>query len=284
MKVTTTYRWIMVAVLAIGAAGCRPSSSSTGGARPPPRARIAASNSYVEAAIRDLLGVDTPVLRLTEPGTCPGHFDIRPSQVNDLRDCRLLVRFDFQGSLDSRLSNLTDHGLAIRSIKVGGGMCEPSSYTGVCEQVAEGLVAANLVTSAAADARMSEIKARIAAGQVRCRQQIKDAGLTDIPVLCSAHQEAFCRTLGLQVAATFGGADITSVGDIERAIKNGEVAKAQIVIANLPEGVRVADALAQRLKIKRVVFGNFPSMTREQSCFDALVTDNVNQLIKAMKG
>jgi hypothetical protein len=102
-------------------------------------------------------------------------------------------------------------------------------------------------------------------------------------VVCSAHQEAFCRWLGLAIPATFTGADSASIGEIQEAIRQGENAKVELVIANLPEGRRLADALGSRLGVGVIVFGNFPVVTDGRLSFDDLLTANVTQLVKAVR-
>ncbi len=240
---------------------------------------MAASNSYLEAAALDVLDGRGTILRLAEPGMCPGHFDIRPSQVNDLRQCRVLLRFDFQRSLDARLGDLTGGSLEIREIRIPGGLCEPSSYLAACRQVADALVAGLLVDRTAAGQRLTAIETRVARTAASCRDRVNKAGWSGRSVVCSAHQDAFCAWLGLKVAATFSGADSASVGQIEEAIRAGESAAVSAVIANLPEGRRVADALGRRLSARVVVFGNFPTMQGGGPAFDALLVSNVTALV-----
>ena len=262
----------LLCLLAAGPSGCRNATD-----RPDPP--VAASNSLLECAARDLLGDATPVLRLAEPGMCPGHFDIRPSQVDQLRRCRLLLRLDFQKSLDRKLSGAKEAGLAIAEIRIPGGLCEPDSYLAACRQTAEALIAAGLLDRPAADERLDEITRRMAELASRCQQRA--AGLKNEPVVASVHQEAFCRWLGLRPVATFSGADSAGVGQVDAAIREGELAGARLVIANLPEGRRVADALAERLGAKVVVFGNFPALGKGDASFDDLLTANVAALTEA---
>ncbi|MFB3893272.1 MAG: metal ABC transporter solute-binding protein, Zn/Mn family [Phycisphaerae bacterium] len=260
-------------VMAMGyVAGCRKQSQAI-----PP---VAATNSLLECAVKDLLGDSTAVLRLAEPGMCPGHFDIRPSQVEQLRSCRILLRLDFQKSLDTKLTGAKDDGLYIAEIRVSGGLCEPESYLEACRQTADALVAAGLLERDAADTRLTAITDRIEQTAARCRHEV--AALKDTPVIVSVHQEAFCKWLGLQPVALFTGADEAGVGQVDEALRQGEQASAKLVIANLPEGRRVADALAARLGAKVVVFGNFPALNDGQSSFDDLLEANVRALMKAV--
>ncbi len=262
-------------------AGCGEASDASRSTTTRAAARIAVSNSYLEAAVLDVLDGREPVLRLAEPGMCPGHFDIRPSQVNELRTCRLLLRFDFQNSLDDKLAGLSHDGLRIREIHIPGGLCEPPSYLAACREVARTLVEAGLVERPAVDARLAAVEARVSAAGSSVREQIARSGWKGRSVVCSGHQERFCGWLGLRVAATFRGADTASVAEIEAAIRAGGAAGVDAVIANLPEGRRVADALGQRLNARVVVWGNFPLMRGGGPAFDELLASNVSALLEA---
>ncbi|MBN1511346.1 MAG: zinc ABC transporter substrate-binding protein [Phycisphaerae bacterium] len=245
-----------------------------------PAAAVAATNSLLECAVRDFLGESTPVLRLAEPGMCPGHFDIRPSQVAELRRCRVLLRLEFQKSLDGKLHGAKEEGLRFAEIVIAGGLCEPESYLSACRQTADALVAVGLLERDEAERRLGAIDRRIQDAATRCRRRAE--ALNGTPVLASVHQAAFCRWLGLNVIGTFSGADTAGTSDVNRAIQDGEQAGVKLVIANLPEGRRVADALAERLDAKVVVFGNFPDLTNGQSSFDDLLAGNVAALAEAV--
>lgn len=239
---------------------------------------IAVSNSYLAAAVRDLLGEKADLLVLAEPGMCPGHFDLRPSQMRQARCCGTLLRFDFQGSLDSRLGD-TGNTPRVVPVRVPGGMCEPESYRSVCRQVANAVVENGLLSREAADQRLSAISRRMSQLADWMRSQVEAAGLRDATALSSGHQAAFCRGLGLNVVATFSGADAATPGEIEEALKAGKQSGVRFVIANLPEGRQLADALADRFQAKAVVFGNFPE-GQSGSAFDEMVRGNVNALLE----
>lgn len=263
-------------LLAAMLAGCQDSADSRAAAS---KSRtVAASNSYIETAAADLLGDNAEIIRLAEPGMCPGHFDIRPSQVRALRTCRLLLRFDFQEALDGRLSGLAEGGLAIIPVRAPGGLCEPSTYLDVCRQVAETFTTRGLLSEPDGQSALDRITRRMAQREAWCRERMEQSGWAGRPVVCSTHQEAFCRWLGLEVAATFSGADTASISEIERTVRTGRQARIDAVIANLPEGRRLADALGQQLGAQVVVFGNFPSGAGGHMSFDELLMANVNAL------
>ena len=257
------------------AVGCRGRAD----AADPPEAEVAASNTFLEAAAADLLGDGTPIVRLAEPGTCPGHFDIRPSQARRLGRCKLLLRMDFQDALDDRLSRARTRGLRVSEVAVPGGLCEPESYLSACRQTAEALVEAGLLERARADQRLTAIAARMRELSERCRQRVEP--LRGRPVVASIRQQAFCRWLGLEVAATFRGADVEIPQRLRQAYDDGRAARAKLVIANRPEGRRAADFLAERLGGEVVVLGNFPDLGAGHERFDDLVEANLARLLEA---
>ena len=187
-------------------------------------AKIAASNSYIESAIIDIIGREEKVLRLAEPGMCPGHFDIQPSQASQMNKCKVLFKFDFQKLFEEQLSKGATNPVVV-SVKANGGLCCPQTYLEITRQVAKALI-----------------------------------------------------NLGLDVVGTFTAADITGFNEIEKAIAVGKFKNVKFIIANKPEGRRLADALAERLNAKVVVFGNFPE-DKDGVSFDAMVLNNVAALI-----
>ena len=265
--------WLLL--LTLLAFSCRPAGAATNS--------IAVANTYLESAARDLLGDSVTIVRLAEPGMCPGHFDLRPSQITDLQSCPLLLRFEFQKSLDEIIHSGNGHEPTAVAVAVPGGLCRPASYRGACRQVAEALVTGGWLLRTMADDRVRQIGNRLEKQSVLEKQQIAQAGLVGTPVIASGHQRDFCEWLGLKVVATFRAADVSSVAEIDEAIHAGQLAGVKLVIANLPEGRRTADALAERLGARVAVFGNFPELSNGRVSFDELLQGNVAALFRAHK-
>jgi zinc transport system substrate-binding protein len=240
-------------------------------------APVAVSSSYLEAAVKEVLSGDVPMVRLAGPSMCPGHFDMRPSQISELARCGMLVRFDFQKSLDEKLRT---NSCRVAAISVPGGMCVPNSFVSSCRQVADHLVKADRVGQSEADARLARLVERMALLQQEVERRVKAARLNDAPVLASGHQADFCRWLGLKVVAEISSSDASSIRDLDEALKTGQSAGARIVVANEPEGRRSADAVAERLGARVVVFANFPE-PEEKAAFDRLVRRNLAALLDA---
>lgn len=272
---------IAVFCLAVGLpAGCdrgsRASLPSIDDARPV----VGVSNSYLAAITADLSD-EVTIVPLAAPGMCPGHFDLRPSQIESLASASLLLRFDFQTALEEKLAGRLGKDLVIKQVSLLSGMCDPNSYESACRQVADAFVECGIVSSERAEARMAQIGARMTQLRAAMKEQVAAAGMEGKPVVASVHQEAFCRVLGLDVVATLTGGDAARASILDDAVAAGERAGAKWIIANRPEGRRMADFVADRLGAVVLVFENFPE-SDEPGAFDRLVRSNTRTLVEGV--
>lgn len=267
-------RLLLVLCAAALLAGCSTGSDD-------PRPVVATTTSYLECAVRDLAGDQFRVARLLPPGCCPGHFDVSPAILDNLARTRLLLRFEFQSSLDNKLQHFRDNGLRIAAIPSPDGLCVPATYAEVCRSVCRALCDANPEHAFRYQNRLAEIEHRMTALAVETQATVQTNKLAAARVLASGHQAHFSRALGLEVVARFTGGETAGFKELETCIRAGNEAHVRFVIANLQEGVQLANPLAQRLGATVVVFSNFPSMTDEEATFDALVRRNVAALLKA---
>ena len=242
------------------------------------------TNSYLGSAVLDLCGYDTEVLCLAPPGMCPGHFDISPSQVRQLCDCRVLLLFDFQKQLAETLSRMKEKGLKMALMEEPGGLCVPETYLAVCRRVSDVLSTEYPGRKARYRQRLQVIENELKQLQQELFEQIRQAGISSAKVLASNHQADFANWLGLETIATFIGSDIETVAGIDRCIRKAEGQDIRFVIANKQEGTALAKALAERLRAKPVVFSNFPELGREARGFENMLRANVDSLIRVNMG
>jgi ABC-type Zn uptake system ZnuABC Zn-binding protein ZnuA len=260
------------------AAGCEKRTSEQNDAE------IAVTNSYLGSAVLDLCGYDTEILCLAPPGMCPGHFDISPSQVRQLCDCRVLLLFDFQKQVAETLSRMKEKGLKTAFVEESGGLCVPETYLAVCRRVSDILSTEYPERKAQYQQRLRVIENDMKLLQQELFEQIRQAGISSAKVLASNHQADFVNWLGLETIATFIGSDVETVTGIDRCIRKAEGQDIRFIIANNQEGTALAKALAERLGAKPVVFSNFPELRGQPSGYHALLRANVDALTRAHSG
>ena len=287
-RVIVFWKVVFYAGLIVGLIGCQDDSSSERVSH----ADIATSTTYLESAAGEFVRDVSRIIRLVPPGMCPAHFDIRPSQVQRLRGCKILIRFDFEKSLDKKVAGVIGTGLKVAEVRIRGGLCQPESYLSACTQIGWALFSAEIITQDIYNHVIKNVSARMKRLNDWISRKVRSAGLTDRAVVASVHQAEFCKSMGLKVVATFSNSDTAGTAEISAVVESARRAGVKLVIANRPEGRRLADKIASMIDAKVVVFDNFPPVQRvclegdqETRCtetFDSMVRINVLRLIAAV--
>lgn len=254
------------------------SREAAGGAAAP---RRAVSNSWLECALRDLAPEAPAPLRVCPPGMCPGHFDLRPGMVKELRRSELFLLFDFQQAMGGKLEGLSSSGLKVVPVSAPEGLCVPSSYLSGLEAVSEALIAASPARREAVEAALARARERLARLEAELQGAMDASGLRGAKVVTSGHQAVFCRWLGLEVIGGYSGPETLSPARLEALFEEGRESGVRFVIANAQENAQMGEVLAARLEAPLVMFSNFPAMTEAESTFDSLARGNVARLLAA---
>lgn len=244
---------------------------------------VAAGNSWLSSCLRDLGFPAECIVRVVEPGTCPGHYDIRPSHAQRLRTARAAVFFDFQAQLARRLEGSV-LPTAPMIISPRGGLCVPSTYRAALDEIAAKLSSDDPATSRCFTANLETVKHRLTAIEKETLERVADSQWRGTPIVASVHQREFCEWLGMRVVATLPTPDKATPANLEKLISDARGARVVATIANLQEGTRAAEAVAEALRVPVIVFSNFPSEMKDEPGFVALVRHNVDRLLAAQIG
>ena len=158
-----------VASVMCASTGCTREDASDGTGRP----RLAAGTSWLACVVRDVAGEAVEVVVLSPPGRCPGHFDMTPSQLAEIRTCRMLVRFDFQKGLDDKLARIGRGKMRVVEIVETGGLCEPETYLSACETLRAALVETFPEIAGDVDGRLTETSTRMKALTQSARARVR---------------------------------------------------------------------------------------------------------------
>ncbi len=257
-------------------AGCEKSS-------PPKKADIVVTNTYLQSAVLDLSGNNISSYCLSPPGMCPGHFDITPRQAQIINHAEIMLQFGFQKQLNESTQTLDSEKLRRENITAPRGMCVPESYIKVCEHIAEIIIDSFPEKKELIQKNLSSLRNDLKDFADIILQKIKNNELEGKNVVCSIHQQKFCEFLGFNVIASFTGSDLETGYSLNELIKKAKENQIDLIIANRPEGTKLAETLSDHLKVKMAVFENFPKTEKTKNNFQQLLQTNLNRLLKASK-
>jgi zinc transport system substrate-binding protein len=237
---------------------------------------LVVTTSLLEAAAVDYaeaLPKGVRIVRLIPPGSCPGHFDLSPRMVPLLQGAELVVRHDFQESLDAQLRKLGGDSLRIQAVSSKGSLLIPDNYATLSAELAGVLARTWPEQAEAIRARQAVLAKEIAAlGQ---RIQRGKRPWQGAAAIASLQQRAFCTWLGLKVVESLPRPDDTSPRQLARLLGS----KAVLVVGNLQSDAKAARSLAKRKGVPVAVFSNFPA--EAENGYRDLLAANLKELAQA---
>lgn len=231
---------------------------------------VVVTTSLLESAVRDAAGPGAAVrvVRLLPPGTCPGHFDISPHALPDLRAAAAVVRHDYQGVLDEKIRQLGAGDIVPFPVKTPGSLLVPGNYLEVVRQVSSAL--RGRIPGFPGDIAAVEERMRLLEREIRERPRPWEGR----PALASHNQRLFAEWLGLRVTGVLKRPDDMTPADLERLM----ACEAEIVVANFQEGTQAALSIGERRRLPVAVFSNFPETEGYGRTYDDLLRENVRRL------
>lgn len=208
------------------------------------------------------------------PGQCPGHYDVKISDIERLKKAYLIVSFSGMSFMDKAGVSDKRH----ISIDTGGRnwMC-PDAYIHGLDVLAAKLSEYFPEDANAIMSRKKEAIARIKEYTGEISQSIKKSGISGIPVIASSMQKEPLQWMGVRVVAEYGRLEAISAREIVRLVETGRKERVKIVVDNLQSGPDTGRGIAETIGASHVVLTNFPS---EKGYLDTL-WENVETIINA---
>lgn len=236
---------------------------------------IVASDTLLSGMLASLLPPSRySIEEILPPGQCPGHYDVKLSDIEKMKKATLIVSFrgmPFMNKtkLDERTQLLVD--------AEGRNWMAPDSY-----RYGLGVLAKELSKRFPEEQHEISIRKENATQEVEAEEtllieRIKQAGLPGMPVIASSMQKEPLTWIGFRVVAEYGRQEAMSTREVVRLLEIGKNQRVLMVVDNLQSGPDVGKGVAETLSVPHVVLTNFPS---EKGYLETL-SENVNVVLSA---
>ena len=218
---------------------------------------IVASDTLLSGMIASLLPQQRYVVEaVLPPGQCPGHYDIKLTDIEKMKRAALVVSFRGMPFMDKDGSG----GRGRLTVDTAGrNWMAPDAYRHGLDLLAGRLSGCFPLDRAKILSRRNEALRALEAGADSLMERIRRAGLPGKAVLASSMQKEPLEWMGLRVVGDYGRPEALSARDIVRLVKIGREWKAVAVVDNLQSGPDAGKGVAETLGIPHVVWSNFPS-------------------------
>ena len=276
--ITVTLLLSLVIVSIMG--GCAPAETS--------RLKVVTGTSLMAQIVERIGGDLVDVVNIIPPAQCPGHFDVKPSDIQKLAEADLFLLHGWQGEMFSQdlitsanNPNLTVVRLDIPSNPQSNWMT-PSVQQEATDRVAAALSQVDSKNSSIYQKLAAEYKDKIEAKGAEIKAGLAGENLSRINVICSGMQAAFVRWAGLNVVAIYGRPDSFTPQVVKDLVDKGKEENVTLIIENLQSGKDAGAGVAEELGCTRIILSNFPGGLDNTETWEKAIDRNIELILEAI--
>jgi zinc transport system substrate-binding protein len=254
--------------------------------QPSDQVDVMAGSSLIANIIRDVAGDTLTTRSLIPADTCPGHYDIKPSDIIALGSCTALFIHDYQqyfANINDAVAAADNPSLNVTVLNVPGNWMVPTvqaEAVGAVAQVLEQLYPEN---AAYYEQRATEREQAILAHGQEVENTLQQAGVDGVKVICAEMQADFAPWAGFNVTATFGRPEDLSPADLAQLVEAANQTGAALIIDNLQSGsTTLGAAIAGDVNAIPVIISNFPGGLSNTNTWEEAIDKNVDLLLAAL--
>jgi len=251
-----------------------------------PVADIMTGSSLIADITQDIADGKLEVHNLIPPGMCPGHYDVKPSDVEMLASSKALIIHNWQQDMANITGLITaadNANLIIKVIDVPDAPMIPGVQAETTVKIAQALSEIDPANSAHYQERANERTQAVLAKGEEIENRLLEAEVDGVKVICSNMQAEFINWAGFDVVATYGRPEELSVTDMEQLITQAKQAGVALVIDNLQSGgTATSETMAQDIGAIQVTISNFPGGFEGTETWEKTIDKNVDLLLQSL--
>ena len=237
---------------------------------------VLATTSVLSSIVRDLAGDRVVVEVIASPSICPAHYDIKPSDVEKVREANLILRHGIEPWIED-LVKASGSNAPIITVK------GPWNTPGFLREK----------YIAVANALNEYLGINVSMDLERCLRVINETskwlksfaeenGFTGTPVVAMEWQKDFLSFLGFNIVASYGPPEKVTPKQYEEIIMNATEKNALLIVDNLQSGTELGRKIASEINGVEVALTNFPGTAPGLDNMTEVMKYNVQLLAQAL--
>jgi len=251
-----------------------------------PSADIVAGSSFITNIIQDVANNKVEPRTLIPPGVCPGHYDVKPSDIEALANSKALFIHNYQQNYENvtgLIEAAENPDLIITVLNVTGNWMVPAVQAEAVDKIAQALGEIDPENDAYYQERAADRKQAILAYGEQVKNTFQQAGVDGVKVICAEMQAGFVRWAGFDVVATYGRPEELSPADRGQLITEAEQTGVALIIDNLQSGATtLGESMGQDIEAIPVTISNFPGGLENTETWEKALDKNVDLLLEAL--
>jgi zinc transport system substrate-binding protein len=266
---------LLILATALALWGCSPAS--------PEKPGVVTSTSLIAQIVERVAGDRVSVVNIIPPAQCPGHFDIKPGDIQKLATADLFFLHGWQGEQFSQeiIASADNPNLVTIQLDIQGNWMAPPVQKEATDKIIEALCQIDSQNADAYQQMAAEYTDVISAKEAEIKARLESANLSALNVLCADQQVGFVSWLGLNVVAPYGRPESLTPQIVRELVDTGRASGVTLVIDNLQSGQDAGAGIAEELGVTRIILSNFPGGFSDTETWEKAIDKNVQLVLEA---
>lgn len=250
----------------------------------PAELNVVTSTSLISQIVERIGGDNVDVINIIPPAQCPGHFDVKPGDIQKLTDADLFLMHGWQGEKFSQdlIASAGNTDLSVVTLNIKGNWMTPAVQEAAIDEISTAMIQADPDNSSAYEDGAAAYKNAISAKQAEVTERLSQANLSQVNVMCADQQMGFVSWTGLNVVDIFGRPETMTIQIVKDLVDEGRAAEVTLIIDNLQSGQDAGKSLAEDLGATRIILSNFPGGFDDTETWEKAIDKNIDLILDAV--
>jgi zinc transport system substrate-binding protein len=247
--------------------------------------KVVTTTSLLEYIVERVGGEKVQVVNIIPPAQCPGHFDVKPSDVQLLSDAQLFLLHGWQGEMfNTRLINSANNpSLQVVPLNIEGNWMTPAVQAQAVDNITVTLSELDPDNAGYYQSNAELYQSVIAAKGAELKAKLEAANVDQYNVICGDMIKGLIVWTGVNVVASYPRPEDLTPQKMQELIDLGKQHEVAIVIDNLQSGKADAGVqMAQEIGAVQVTLSNFPGGFANTETWEKAIEKDVELLLEAI--
>lgn len=244
---------------------------------------IITTTSQISSIAKEIGQSKVNITFLIPPAICPGHYEIKPSDIKKLYQDGILLYHGWEGFIDDIKNAVPDSKAKIHCINIPGSWLIPDVQIKVAEKIMQILSTIDPSNKNFYLTNLEFYTKKMFILDKEIKNIVSTCKLSEVPVICSKMQKDLLDYLGFKVIECFGRDEELTPKKLMQIINQAKIYGVRLIVSNLQSGTSVGEMLSKRTKIPHAVLSNFPDGFEDTETIEKTIIANLYILKNAVK-
>jgi len=260
--------------------GCSPVGTS--------KLKVVTSTSLIAQIAERVGGSEVDVVNIIPPSQCPGHFDVKPGDIQRLAEADLFLLHGWQGEVFAQdlIASANNPDLTVVSLDIqtteNQNWMVPAVQKEATDIITDALCQVDTENCSVYQESATEYKEAIVAKEAEIKAKLGQVNPSGANVMCADMQAGFVEWAGFNIVATYGRPDSLTPQVVRELVDTGRAENVTLIIDNLQSGQDAGVPIAMDIGCRRIILSNFPGGFDNTETWEKAIDRNVELILGVM--